>query len=287
MRLDVPNAQRTLKEAVEISGRGLFSGRPASMRFLPAPANHGIVFVRTDLSERPEIPCTIEQIVEPDRSPTRSTVVQNGEAQVMMVEHLMATLFGLGIDNLIVEIDSVEMSAGNGSALIFTEPFLQAGLKELDAPRRRLEIDRPITVSDGDVLLMALPLEEALTVTYVLDYGRRFFGSQVLTLTVDQETFVKEIAPARTYCLRPEVDFFLKLGLGKGADEENTLIVEEDGSISGDLRFPDECVRHKILDLLGDLYLAGGMSTGRVLGYKSGHATNVRLARALYETCRG
>ena len=198
----------------------------------------------------------------------------------------MGALYGLGIDDLIVEIGGVEMPVGDGSAKTFVEPLAEAGLRELDAPRRLLRLTRPVTVMDDDVLLVATPCQEPLTVTYVLDYGERFLGCQTRTIMVNRETFLAEVAPARTYCLWPEIEFFLKLGLGRGADATNTLVVEEDGCIKQQLRFPDECVRHKILDLVGDIFLAGRLSTGRVLGYKSGHATNARLARALYESAR-
>jgi len=282
----VTDAQCTVKEPVEISGVGLFSGEDVMLRCLPAEADRGIVFVRTDLAGRPEIPASLEYVADSAGGAARATSVQNGDAAVMMVEHLMATLYGLGIDNLIIEIGGVEMPIGDGSAKTLAEPLAEAGLRELDAPRRPLRLTRPVTVVDDDVLLVATPCEEPLTVTYVLDYGERFLGCQTCTITVSRETFLTEVAPARTYCLWPEIEFFLKLGLGRGADRSNTLVIEEDGSIKQKLRFPDECARHKILDLVGDIFLAGRLSAGRVLGYKSGHVTNARLARALYENSR-
>ncbi len=281
-----PRTQRTLKTVVEIEGEGLFTGWPVKMRCLPGEADTGLVFVRTDLPDTPEIPCAIPNLVTEHHSAARATAVQNGEAQVMMIEHIMSSLFGLGIDNLRVEINSPEMPAGDGSAMTYVEPFLQAGTTDLDAPIRGIHVSTPVTVTRKDVMLVALPSEEGLTVTYVLDYGEKFFGCQVLTLTLDERTFIEQIAPARTYCLRPEIDFFVKQGLGKGATAQNTIVVEEDGGTSDDLRFPDECVRHKILDLLGDLFLAGRLGPCRLLGYKSGHETNVLLARELAEVAR-
>lgn len=273
--------QRTLKGPVEINGVGLFTGRPVRVRCLPAAADSGVVFVRVDLPRRPEIACAIERLIDPGATSARATGVQDGDAQVIMIEHFTAALFGLRIDNLRVEVNSPEMPVGDGSALMYTEPFLRAGFEALAAPRRLITLERPVAIREDDVLLVAAPGRDGLTVTYVLDYGDRFFRCQVLTLVLDEESFVREIAPAKTFCLRPEIDFFRQRGLGKGASEENLIVVEPDGSMTGAVRFADECVRHKILDLLGDLFLAGGVAVGRLLGYKSGHGTNAALARAL------
>lgn len=274
-------AQCTLKDSVEISGVGLFSGKPVSMRCLPAEAGRGIVFIRTDLPGRTEIPCTPEYLADMGQGGVRSTALQNGEAAVTMIEHFMACLFGLEIDNMTVEIGGVELPTGDGSAMTFAAPLAAGGIRELDAPRKLLEVRAPVAVMEGDALLLAAPLDEGVVVTYVLDYGDRFFGAQTRTFTLTREAFLTEIAPARTYCLRPEVEVFIKMGLGGGADRENTLVVNEDGSFVQELRFPDECVRHKILDLLGDVYLAGRLAAARLMGYKSGHAMNARLTRML------
>ena len=273
--------QRTLATPVEIDGVGLFFGQPVSLRCLPAEANTGIVFVRTDLRGRPAVSATIDNLL----GPQRWTALKNGEAEVCMVEHLLAAAAGLGIDNMTVETDTSEMPVGDCSALTYVEPFLSAGIKELGAPAPSLHLPGPLAVTDGDIALMVTPQEDGLTVTYTLDYGRHFLGIQTSTLVINRDTFVRDIAPARTYVLRPEVDGFLKQGLGKGASPENTIVLEENGDTSVDLRFPDECVRHKILDLMGDLFLAGGRLTARVMAYKSGHSTNVRLAQVIRDAC--
>jgi len=273
----VNEAQGTLARPVEIGGVGLFFGAPVRVRCLPAEANTGVVFVRTDLDGRPAVRASIENVPGPERW----TALRRGDAEVRMVEHLLAAAYGLGIDNMLVEVNAAEMPAGDGSARTYVEPFLRAGLRSLDAPRNRVALPRPVMVTHDDVALVAAPQEEGLTVTYILDYGRRFLGAQCLTLSVTRDSFIHEIAGARTFVLRPEVDAFIRQGMGKGATPDNTLVVEENGSISADLRFPDECVRHKILDLLGDLFLVGAAFPARVVGYKSGHSANVRLARAV------
>ncbi len=274
--------QCTIAGQVEVSGVGLFLGQPVRVRFLPAPAGHGVVFQRTDLPARPRVAANVANVPPAQRW----TALKQGEAEVRMVEHVLAALAGLGIDNCLVESDAAEMPVGDGSALCFVSPLVKAGIVEQDSPRRRLTPERALGVTEKEVTLVALPQPGRLTITYVLDYGKHFIKSQALTLEIDRDTFIREIAPARTYVLRPEVDAFIKSGLGRGATPENTVVLEEDGKLSVPARLPDECVRHKILDMMGDLYLAGGPLSARVLGYKSGHATNVRLARAISDAAR-
>jgi len=274
--------QQTLEKAVEIEGVGLFFGAPVSLRCLPAEPNAGIRFVRVDLSGRPSVPALADCVP----APKRYTTLKNGEAEVFMVEHLLASAAGLGIDNMIVEADAPEMPIGDGSALTYAQAFLKAGIRPQDAEKRWMAPDSPVSVTESDVAIMAAPLPEGLLATYVLDFGQQFVKSQAATFALDRETFLREIAPARTFVLRPEVDAFIQKGLGKGATTENTIVLELNGDISVDLRFPDECVRHKLLDMLGDLYLVGAPLRGRVLGFKSGHATNIRLVRAIRDVCQ-
>ena len=271
--------QCTLAKTVDIEGVGLFFGQPVHLRCLPAEANAGVVFVRTDLPGAPRIPAKLENVP----GPNRWTGLRKDEAEVSMIEHLLAALYGLGIQNLIVETNATEMPIGDGSAQTYVQPFLEAGIKELDASWPRLDLPHPIAVTDREVIIAAVPQGNGLSITYVLDYGGSFLGTQVLTLNINRDTFIREIAPARTYVLRPEVDAFIQQNLGKGATPENTIVLEENGTTSEPLRFPDECIRHKILDLIGDLYLAGGRIAGRIIGYKSGHTINIRLAAAIRE----
>lgn len=273
--------QQTLEKSVEIQGVGLFLGAPVALRCLPAEPNAGIRFVRVDLSGRPFVPALADFVQASDRC----TTLKNGEAEVFMVEHLLAAAAGLGIDNMIVETDAAEMPIGDGSALTYTEAFLDAGLRPQDAERRWMAPESPLTFAEGDVTIAAAPRAEGLLATYVLDFGRQFVKTQAATFEIDRETFLREIAPARTFVLRPEVDAFIQKGLGKGATVENTVVLEMNGDVSVDLRFADECVRHKLLDMIGDLSLAGAPLRGRVLGFKSGHAANIRLARAIRESC--
>lgn len=274
--------QHTLAQPVEVSGVGLFLGKAVRVRLLPAPPGAGVLFARTDLPGAPRVEAVAANVPPAQRW----TALKKGDAEVQMIEHVLSALAGLGIDNVLIETDSAEMPCGDGSAQSWVAPLLKAGLQEQDAPRRRIVIDRPCVVTDKDIALTAAPLPEGLLVTYVLDYGQMFVKSQVHTLLITRDSYIREIAPARTYVLRPEVDAFIKMGLGRGATPENTVVLEQDGRCSVPLRFPDECARHKVLDMIGDLYLAGAPLSGRLVGYKSGHGVNVRLARALAESLR-
>lgn len=269
--------QCTLADAVEIEGVGLFFGQPVALRCLPAEADTGLVFVRTDLPGQPRIAARIDNVP----GPQRWTALRSGDAEVRMVEHLLSALGGLGIDNLVIETNAAEMPAGDGSAKTYTDLFLRAGIKTLDAPARRFRLTEPVTVTENDVVLAAAPQKDGITITHVLDYGKHFLGSQTFTLSINPNSYVREIAPARTFVLRPEVDAFISKGMGKGATPENTIVLEENGETSEPLRCPEECVRHKILDLIGDLCLIGATFSARVIGYKSGHTENILLAKSV------
>jgi len=279
----VSEPQHTLAQEAIVEGVGLFLGLPARVRLMPAEPNTGVVFVRADLPGAPRVEARAANVPPAQRW----TALQKGGAEIQMVEHVLSALAGLGVDNVVIECNAAEMPCGDGSAQTWVAPILKAGLREQNVPRRRLRVERPVVITDKDVALTAAPLPEGLLITYVLDYGRMFVKSQTHTVLLDRETFIREIAPARTYVLRPEVDAFIKMGMGRGATPENTVVLEPDGSCSVPLRFPDECARHKVLDMIGDLSLAGAPLCGRFVGYKSGHGTNVRLARALAEGAQG
>jgi len=272
-------SQRTIREPVELEGRGLFNGRKARVTLLPASAGRGIVFVRADRAERPEIPALASSVA--DRS--RWTGLQAERVEVRMVEHLLSAAYGLGVDNLVVETWGEEIPIGDGSAKTYVELLLRAGIETLEVPVVALDIREPVRVREENATLTALPNPAGLKVTYTLDYGDRFVGRQTLTLDINETTYVESIAPARTYVLRPEIQAFLEQGLGSGASAENLLIVDEDGSIEGDRRYQDECVRHKIVDMLGDLSLIGRPLNAHMVGYRSGHTTNHELAQRLRE----
>ncbi len=274
--------QRTIGAEVTLTGAGLHTGEETAVVLKPAEAGHGIVFARMDLPGQPRIPVGRARV----KSDRRRTVLSAGEAEVHTVEHLLSCLLGLGIDNLLVEITGVELPGLDGSALPFADALGAAGVVELEAPREEFVLDEELVVDlpGEDVTLVALPGGEGLAISYTLDYGVPGIPLQRFTLEVTADAYLREIAPARTFCLESEARALLEAGLGKGATYQNTLVVGEDGApIQNTLRFPDEYVRHKILDLIGDLALLGVPLSARIQATRSGHLANLNLVRRLLE----
>jgi UDP-3-O-[3-hydroxymyristoyl] N-acetylglucosamine deacetylase/3-hydroxyacyl-[acyl-carrier-protein] dehydratase len=298
--------QRTIKKPASLSGIGLHTGNQTTITFKPAPKNHGIVFVRTDLPESPEIPADIDHVTDI----TRGTTLERGKAKVCTVEHVLAALAGLQLDNLRVELDSSEAPVGDGSALPFVEAILRADIEVQDSPKDYLEIDTPLFYSEEDrgIDLVVVPSDD-LRITFMVDYRNPALGTQYTSLVSLENEFVEEFAPARTFCFFHELEELYKEGLAKGGSIENALVIcDEDNceakieklkelygvkeeifvgktGILNDvpLRFPNEPCRHKALDLLGDLYLLGVPFKGHVLAARSGHAANVALVKKLRE----
>jgi len=276
--------QKTIKKAAEFEGVGLHSGEHVRMRFKPAGPDEGITFIRVDLPKRPRIRLRADSVVQKLR---RSALAKDG-AEVQTVEHLLASLSAIGISNLEVELDGTEVPGADGSSAPFYELLTkEAGITEQEAELIPFRIEEPITVVEGDTSLVALPCkDDSLTISYVLDYDAPLLRSQYLSLKVTQDSFASEIAPARTFCLASEVEALRQMGLGKGANYENTLVVNGDTILKNTLRFPNEFVRHKILDLIGDLYMLGGPVVGQIIATKSGHLTNMRLVQRIAEDDR-
>ncbi len=273
--------QRTIKGAFEIGGVGLHTGTESKVRVLPGDADSGVVFVRTDLPDAPLIPASYRYIVD---NPRRTTL-KNEEAEVHTVEHLCAALAGLGVDNLRVEISGPEMPGLDGSALPWLDLLQRAGVVDQKSARKLLEIRDPVAVTVGESFITAVPNDrDALSLAYTLDFRGRAVGTQYLALDITPESFREQIAPARTFCFAEEVEELQKRGLGRGATRENTIIVggpPVDGTPPP--RFGDELVRHKMLDLLGDLFLLGADLRGKVVATKTGHAANRKLVGGLIE----
>jgi len=274
--------QRTIKKSVSFSGLGLFTGEETHVTLRPADPDTGVVFVRTDVPGKPTVRATKDNVTRR----AHRTSLKQGQAEVEMVEHLLGALGGQQVDNLIVEVDSGGIPNTDGSALPFVELLTKAGVVEQNAPRRELELSETVAVTDGDVALIALPNSEGLSVSYTLNYDTPEIETQSLTVRMTAETFVREIAPARTFLPASQVEKFKVRGLGKGASYRNTLIVSEEGVIDNELRFPDEFVRHKILDLIGDLFLLEADLHAQIIAVRSGHLTNARLVDKLVEVMR-
>lgn len=248
----------------------------------PAEPDSGIDFVRVDLPENPRIPASVEHV---SNQPRQTTLVLE-KAEVNTVEHLLAALSGLGIDNLLVEIDGPEIPGCDGSSKKFVDELMAAGVVEHKTPRRSFTLDESVCVSEGGGTIVALPPTgepDGLEIEYTLDYGSPLLPVQhhAFHANSDSEPFVNEIAPARTFCLESEADSILKAGLGKGANYANTLVVGDTGVIENELRFQNEFVRHKILDLIGDLSLLRADLNARIVATKTGHRLNALLTKKI------
>jgi UDP-3-O-acyl N-acetylglucosamine deacetylase len=271
--------QRTIKGPVVIEGIGLQTGSKTKLVLKGAPANSGINFIRVDLPNKPLINVQSLSFEGPEGKGRRTTL-SAGPAKVETTEHLLAAVAGLGINNIVVETDGAEMPGLDGSAKEYTEAIERSGIIEQDAPARTLEIEKPVWCMGKGSFLGVLP-HDGFKVSYFLSYPVPSIVDQFLSLEISCETFKREIAPARTFCMKKEALFLLALGFGKGANNKNTLIMGKNGPVGNSLRFPDEPVRHKILDLIGDLSLAGAPLKGHVVAMKSGHRLNMELVKKL------
>lgn len=275
--------QRTLAKEVFLNGAGLHTGEAVSVRVLPAPAEVGIVFVRTDLPHRPTIPVKSAQLVDIGKSVRRTTLSKDG-VEVQTIEHFMSAMWGAGLDNAYVEMTASEMPGLDGSALPFLRQLTQAGTTEQDAPRRYFSLHEPVSVQEGDSAIVVFPDKE-LRISYLLSYPHPKLHSQFVTYAKNgTDAYEASIAPARTFCLKEEAEALRAAGFGKGANFENTLVWDAQGPINNTLRFDDEAARHKVLDLIGDLYLLGEHLRAHVIAIKSGHPLNVKLVKKLTQS---
>ena len=265
--------QTSLKSACYFEGIGIHSGKQVLLKCLPAEPNTGIVFIRTDLRNQ-SILVSPEHVVPS----SRYTSLREGSIEIRTPEHVLAACSGLGISNLRIEINAEEVPILDGSALLFVTEFQRVGLQTFSEVLSPLVITTPIVVQSGDASVIALPSDRP-QFSYVLSYPQSFIGSQIVTTYL--ENFAHDIAPARTYGFYAEVQALLARGLAQGGGIENAVIIGEDGYLS-ELRFPDELARHKLLDLMGDLWILGRPIVGHVIGVKSGHALNATMVQQLH-----
>jgi UDP-3-O-[3-hydroxymyristoyl] N-acetylglucosamine deacetylase len=276
---DVGTAQqKTLKTAIHCRGVALHSGARVSMTLLPAAADAGIVFRRTDRAGA-EIAATWQTAVEQPLC----TRLDNGEGvSVATIEHLMAALAGLEIDNAIIELDGPEVPVMDGSAAPFVFLIECAGVVEQDAPRRAIKVLKPVSVSEGGKSAALTP-DDGFSMSFAIDFASDAISRQDITIAVDPESFKSDISRARTFGFLHEVDQMRAAGLARGGSLDNAVVISGDQVLNREgLRYVDEFVRHKVLDALGDLYLAGAPILGHFRGVRSGHALNRRLLAALF-----
>jgi UDP-3-O-[3-hydroxymyristoyl] N-acetylglucosamine deacetylase/3-hydroxyacyl-[acyl-carrier-protein] dehydratase len=296
--------QRTIKKVATFSGTGLHTGCQSTVTFTPAPINHGITFIRTDLENCPEIPADVDHVVDLQRG----TTLGIGDVRVHTVEHVLAALAGLQIDNMKVELSGVEPPVGDGSAWPYVQAITEAGIVEQDAPKQFLEIEHPIAYSERErgVDIVVVP-SDRIRITFMVDYRNPALGTQYTSLVDLDEEFVEEFSKARTFCFLTEVEQLLDASLIKGGSIDSAVVILDEeltqdkikrlretfketrpifagkSGILNDtpLRYYNEPVRHKALDLLGDLFLIGVPLKAHILAARSGHAANVALARKI------
>ena len=274
--------QKTIEREVSVEGPGLFSGRTCHLRFCPAEAGTGVLFVRRlESGETDEIPCSAVNLAQRPRR----TALAGEQAAVDTVEHVLSAVAGLGIDNVVIEVDAEEMPAGDASCMPFVEALQKAGAAEQDAPRDTFAIDEPVLVSEGEASVTALPgNDDCLDILYEMDYGQAGrIGKEMFSFSLGRDDYAAEIAPARTFLLKSEADQLQAQGVGAHLTPRDVVVVGDEGVIDNELRFLDELVRHKVADLIGDLMLTGRPLAGRIVACRSGHELNHTLARKLHE----
>lgn len=296
------NIQHTLKKSYYFEGKGLHTGTYAHMKLMPAPADTGIKFRRTDLKYRPIIIAVAENV----SNTARSTTISYKETVAVTIEHIMSCLTGLGVDNAIVELDNIEVPIMDGSARYFVEAIMADGLQNQGVPRKYLELSDVVEIQDENSgSWIRVEPASAPSIDVTVDFGSRIIGVQNVhwDMGVDYAT---EIGPSRTFCFFHEIEYLYRNNLIKGGDLDNAIVIVEqeateeqlkwvsqlfslpdlhvtdDGYLNNlKLNFPDECGRHKLLDIIGDLRLVGGYLNARVTAFKPGHALNTRAAKLL------
>ena len=270
--------QHTIKQAYHFEGKGLHTGTYAHMTLLPTPAGSGIRFRRTDLPGQPVVQALAEFVT----NTARSTTLSFEGAEVVTVEHILSALMGLGVDNALIELDNREVPILDGSARLYCEAILKDGLEDQGVPRRFIDIPYSLEVKDSrsDSWVRIEPAD-APSIDVTVDFNSPVLGIQRAHWDL-QTDYVTEIGVCRTFCFFREIEALIKNNLIKGGDLENALVVTDEGYMGNPtLHFTDECGRHKLLDLLGDLRLAGGYLNARISAYKSGHTINTKAAKAL------
>ena len=273
------NFQRTIAKEITVSGISLHLGLDSNLIFKPAEPNTGVVFIRIDLPDSPQIKATVNNATT---GFVRQTSIGNQDAKMHTIEHVMSALAGLGIDNIIIESDCQEPPAMDGSAIPFVESLQSAGIIEQDVEKKEVAIEDAISIIDRDKELVITPSDKC-KITYVFKQDDPINVMQMVSFEFGEESFIKEIAPARTFCFRSEVELLKSKGLGKGGSNENVVVVNDDGKSDQPSRLDNEMARHKILDLIGDLYLLGGIPKASIVAIKSGHEINTKLVRKLIE----
>ncbi len=271
--------QKTIAKPVSCSGIGIHTGVHTTVKFCPAEPDTGVVFIRTDMENQPVIPARVENVTSVNRG---TTIASNG-AKVYTVEHVLAAVAGLSIDNLRIELDGIETPVGDGSSQMFVKALESAGVVEQEAGRKVAVLTEPLTFEENGVHFLLLP-NDSLKISFHIEYPNPIVGCQFDSIEITPENFCKYISIARTFAFLDDIEGLKKAGLIKGGSLENAVVIDKDRILNSDpLRSPKELVRHKILDLLGDVFLLGMPIQAHIIASKSGHPTNISLVRKLRE----
>ncbi len=276
--------QKTIATEQSIRGVGLHTGQETTITFKPAQANSGIIFVRGDLPDKPMIEVKAENAVL-EESLYLTALGKNG-LQVLTVEHVLAACTGMGIDNMILELSSSEPPICDGSAYPFVEAIKKAGIVTLESPKKFIEVQEPIWLFENGLELAIIP-SKRLEITYKIDYDHPAVGIRSASFLITEDIFAEKISPARTFCFLKDIDILRQEGKIKGGSLENAIVIGEHDFLNEELRFEDEVVRHKILDVIGDLALLGSPLKGHVIAVRSGHAFNIRFVQKVIKTLNG
>lgn len=272
---DEDSRQNTVSRMAYLSGIALHTGNRVNLTLHPAPSGSGIVFRRVDLPDAPEVKAELANVIESQRA----TTIRNGEAVVYTVEHLLAALYACGIDNALVEVTGPEPPICDGSAASYVELVKRAGFQPQKEERKTIKPETPLYYEKGETTLVLLPAD-TYVISCVIKYNATPMDCQYLSLHIDQQSFVDEIAPSRTFCNYQEIETLINANLICGGSLDNAIVMKDGAIMSREgLRFTDEFVRHKILDMIGDFSLLGRRIRARILAVKSGHAANIALAR--------
>ena len=269
------DAQRTLKRSITCAGIGLHSGKKVTLSLKPAAADSGIRFRRTDLGGL-EIPATVENL----GTVAYATQLRSGDARVETVEHILAALVSARVDNAIIELNTPEVPIMDGSSAPFIFLVQECGVRALAESRRYLKVLRPVSLTRGDKHIALFPSDQ-FKVSYTISFDHPLLRHQTKTMTMSEDTFIDEIAPARTFTFLKEVEMLRQNGLALGGSLDNAIVIGDTGVLNSSLRYEDEFVRHKILDLIGDLALVGHPVLAHAVVHRGGHALHTELAAAL------
>lgn len=275
--------RKTLKSSITLKGIGLHSGKTVTLKLHPAEAGTGLIFFLYRGSQKVRIPVSLDHVVDTSNA---TTIGDGGSNRVQTIEHLLAALHSLGITDCVLEIDSVEVPIMDGSSLPFVEGVRAAGIQTLNETIEPITIQNPMWVVDGDKYLVMLPSDE-LKVTYSIDFNHPLLRGQSYTTTLDESILSTDILPARTFGFLKDVEALQARGLAMGGSLDNAVVLTDDGYLNESLRYENECVRHKILDLVGDLAVMGRPFRGHLIASKAGHALDISLAKCIMSQFTG